>query len=169
MHQNEQRRIFDNWLAEHRGILFKIIRAYARNAHDQEDLFQEIALQLWKSVPDYRGEAKASTWIYRVALYTALAWTREVAKEPRTETLGDLAQTLTVNPAVQDERLNWLYEQIGQLEPIDRSVCLLMFDGFKHREIAELLGISESNVGVKIHRIKEQLMRKSQEEAHRVH
>lgn len=168
MHENEQQRIFDEWLAAHRGILFKIIRAYARDAHDQEDLFQEIALQLWKSVPDYRGAAKASTWIYRVALYTALAWTRQAANEPRTETLGELAQTLTINPAAQDERLDWLYEQIGQLDPIDRSVCLLMFDGFKYREIAELLGISESNVGVKIHRIKEQLMRKSQEEADHV-
>lgn len=165
MEENERKRIFDSWLAEHRGILFKIIRAYARAPHDQEDLFQEIALQLWKSVSDYRGEAKVSTWIYRVALYAALAWTRKERTQPPTQALADVEQTLITNEQAQDERLDWLYTQIAQLEPVDRSVCLLMFEGFRYREIAELLGISESNVGVKMHRIKAHLVSKSQEEA----
>lgn len=164
MHEDEQRRIFDDWLAEHKGILFKIIRAYAHNAHDQEDLFQEVALQVWKSVPDYRGEAKVSTWIYRVALYAALAWTRKERTQPQTQDLTAVAQTLTVNEAAHDDRVDWLYEQLAQLEPVDRSICLLLFEGFKYREIAELLGISESNVGVKLHRIKTHLARMSQEE-----
>jgi len=139
MQEQEQKQIFDNWLSQHKGILFKIVRAYAFNAHDQDDLFQEIALQLWRSIPEFRGEAKASTWIYRVALYTASAWTRH-------------------------PRVDWLYEQIAQLDPIDRSVCLLMLEGFSYKEMAEMLGISESNVGVKIHRIKQRLVRQSSEE-----
>lgn len=169
MQENEQRRIFDDWLAEHKGILFKIIRAYAHNAHDQEDLFQEVALQVWKSVPDYRGEAKVSTWIYRVALYAALAWTRKEQTQPQTQDLTVVAHTLVANEVVQDERVHWLYEQLAQLEPVERSICLLLFEGFKYREIAELLGISESNVGVKLHRIKTHLARMSQEEQEAQH
>ncbi len=68
MNERQQKQIFDDWLEKHRGILFKIVRANAFNVHDREDLFQEISLQLWRSIPDYRGEAKPSTWIYRVAL-----------------------------------------------------------------------------------------------------
>lgn len=165
MHETEQRRIFDNWLADHKGILFKVIRAYARTVHDQEDLFQEIALQVWRSVPDYRGEAKVSTWIYRVALYAALAWSRKEQTQPPTQDLAAVAHTLIANETVPNERLSWLYEQLAQLEPVDRSLCLLLFEGFKYREIAELLGISESHVGVKLNRIKTHLVRMSREEA----
>ncbi|MEM7132562.1 MAG: RNA polymerase sigma factor [Chloroflexota bacterium] len=158
MHEQEQKQIFDNWLNQHKGILFKIVRAYAFNAHDRDDLFQEIALQLWRSIPDFRGEAKVSTWIYRVALYTASAWTRREKKQPSTEPLVAMAQTLTVMEQPSDARVEWLYEQIARLDPIDRSLCLLMLDGFSYKEMAEMLGISEGNVGVKIHRIKKRLV-----------
>lgn len=164
MQEQEQKQIFDNWLSQHKGILFKIVRAYAFNAHDQDDLFQEIALQLWRSIPEFRGEAKASTWIYRVALYTASAWTRREKKQPRTEPLVTVAHTLTIVSQPSHPRVDWLYEQIAQLDPIDRSVCLLMLEGFSYKEMAEMLGISESNVGVKIHRIKQRLVRQSSEE-----
>ncbi len=166
MDKNEQMRIFDDWLANHKGILFKIVRAYAFNPHDQDDLFQEIALQLWRSIPDFRGEARASTWIYRVALYSAAAWVRQEKKRPPTRPLGELAQTLTVRAQPRDERLDWLYQQIGELEPIDRSLCLLLLEGFSYKEMAGLLGISESNVGVRIHRIKQHLVRQSREFEH---
>ena len=158
MHEREQKQIFDNWISEHKGILFKIVRAYAFNTPDQDDLFQEIALQLWRSIPEFLGEAKASTWIYRVALYTASAWTRQEKKQPPTEPLVKVGQTLTVMSHPHDERVDWLYDQIAQLNPIDRSICLLMLDGFSYKEIAEMLGISESNVGVKIYRIKRRLV-----------
>lgn len=163
MHELEQKQIFDDWLHQHKGILFKIVRAYAFNAHDRDDLFQEIALQLWRSIPEFRGESKASTWIYRVALYSASAWTRRERKQPPTKPLADVAQTLTVTAQPSDPRVDWLYDQIAQLEPIDRSICLLMLDGFRYKEMAEMLGISESNVGVKIHRIKQWLVGQSQE------
>lgn len=160
MTESEQRQILHSWLKQHRGILFKIIRAYAFNPHDQDDLFQEISLQLWRSIPDFRGEAKASTWIYRVALYAATVWVRQEKKRPKTQ---PLTYALTMKATDEDGRVNWLYEQIGQLEPIDRSVCLLMLDGFSYKEIASLLGISQSNVGVKIHRIKRHLLQRAKE------
>ena len=164
MHELEQKQIFDGWLHQHKGILFKIVRAYAFNAHDRDDLFQEIALQLWRSIPEFRRESKASTWIYRVALYTASAWTRREQKQPPTKPLAAVTQTLTVTAQPSDPRIDWLYEQIAQLDPIDRSICLLMLDGFNYKEMAEMLGISESHVGVKIHRIKRRLVGQSQEE-----
>lgn len=163
MDEKEQKRIFNDWLSEHKGIFFKIVRAYAFTPADQEDLFQEISLQVWKSIPDFRGESKPSTWIYRVALYSAVAWIRQEKKHPPTRPLADVEQTLIANSAVQDERLNWLYEQIAQLDPIDRSLCLLMLEGFSYKEMADVVGISESNVGVKIYRIKQHLLRQSQE------
>lgn len=166
MDQSQQQDIFDEWLQAHKGILFKIIRAYAFNPYDQDDLFQEITLQLWQSIPEFRGEAKASTWIYRVALYTASVWARKERREPPAEDLADYEHNLLVAAHNGDERLDWLYEQIGGLEPIDRSVCLLLLDGFSYQEMAAMLGISESHVGVKVHRLKQQLIRKTQESAH---
>jgi len=159
----EQKRIFDDWLSRHKGILFKIVRANAFTPHDQEDLFQEISLKLWQSIPDFRGESKASTWIYRVALFAASTWVRSERKQPDASSLADVDHALTMAAEPRDERLEWLYAQIGLLEPIDRSLCLLLLEGFSYREMAEMLGISESNVGVKIHRIKRHLVRKSQE------
>ena len=166
MDQSQQKKIFNEWLRDHKGILFKIVRAYAFTPHDQDDLFQNISLQLWQSIPDFRGEAKVSTWIYRVALYSATVWVRKEKKRPQTQLLSDLEQTLTIVAETRNDRLDWLYEQIAQLKPIDRSVSLLLLEGFSYREMADLVGISESNVGVRIHRIKQHLVRKSQENIH---
>lgn len=162
MDELKQKDIFDAWLKKHKGIFFKIVRAYAFNSPDQEDLFQEICLQVWKSIPEYRGEAKVSTWIYRVALYTAVAYVRDEKKQPRTQPIGEMEHSLMMNEPV-DDRLNWLYEQISQLDPIDRSISLLLLDGYSYKEMANLTGISESNVGVRIYRIKQHLLRKSKE------
>ena len=163
MDERIQKQIFDDWLKQHKGILFKIIRAYAFNPNDQDDLFQEISLQVWKSIPEFRGESKPSTWIYRVALYTATVYARKEKTRPPTRSLVDVEHTLTTTNHQLDERSEWLYQQIGQLEPIDRSVCLLLLDGFSYKEMAEMLGISENNVGVKVHRIKQYLIERSKE------
>jgi len=163
MDEKTQKQIFDEWLNQHKGILFKIIRAYSFNPSDQDDLFQEISLQVWRSIPEFRGESKPSTWIYRVALYTATVWVRKEKTRLPTQPLADIEHALTVTNHPRDEHSDWLYEQIGQLEPIDRSVCLLLLDGFSYKEMAGMLGISESNVGVKVHRIKQYLIERSKE------
>ncbi|WP_420627287.1 RNA polymerase sigma factor [Candidatus Leptofilum sp.] len=164
MQEREQKQIFDTWLDEHKGLFFKIVRAYAFTPQDQEDLFQEIAIQVWDSVPGFRGESSVATWIYRVALYTAMSWTRQEKKhEDGKRPLTTIDHTLIATPAQQDERLIWLYDQIAQLNEIDRSLTLLLLDGYSYKEMASILGISVSNVGVKINRIKKHLTRKSQE------
>lgn len=167
MTENEQRQILSDWLTEHKGILIKIVRSYAFTPHDQDDLFQEMSLKLWQSIPDFRGESKASTWIYRVALFSATVWARGEKKQPPTQDFegvsGKLPACLTQKDVVKDEKVEWLYEQIASLDYIDRSVCLLMLDGYRYKEIAKILGISESNVGVKMHRVKRDLQSRSQE------
>lgn len=166
MDKARQKQIFDDWLHRHKGILFKIVRSNAFTPHDQDDLFQEISLQLWRSIPDFKGESKPSTWMYRVALFTASTWVRREKQRPSTRPLADVEHTLTLTTQEHDRRLDWLYDQIRQLDPVDRSVCLLMLEGFSYKEIANLLGISVTNVGVKIHRIKRHLVRQSQENIH---
>jgi RNA polymerase sigma-70 factor (ECF subfamily) len=164
MNAGEQRRVFDEWLSSHKGLLFKVVRAYAFSPHDRDDLFQEISVQMWNSIPNYRGESGAATWIYRVALYTAIAWTRREKKHHEgKQPLTEAEHTLTETIKFKDSRLEWLYDQIGQLNEIDRSLTLLLLDGFSYKEMAAILGISESNVGVKINRIKKRLTQKSRE------
>jgi RNA polymerase sigma-70 factor (ECF subfamily) len=165
MDNDAQHRTFEEWLARHRGLLFKVLRAYAFTPHDQEDLFQEITTQVFKSIPRYRAECGVTTWLYRVALNTALAWSRkELRRRDRTEALNG-ADTALITPARQpDRRLDWLYEQIAQLDHVDRSLALLLLDGFSYREMAQTLGITENHVGVKINRIKAHLVNRAREE-----
>lgn len=155
MREDERRRVFDEWTRAHRGLLLKIVRMYAFTPEDQDDRFQEIALQLWQSVAKHCGESAETTWIYRVALYTALGWTQ---KERRHHTghlpLDEVEPALRAIPEHHDDRLDWLYGRIATLDAADRSLMLLLLEGFGYREMAEILGLSESNVGVKISRIK---------------
>lgn len=165
MQEDDQQRLFDHWLQSHQGLFFKVVRAYAFTPQDQEDLFQEIAAQLWRSAANFRGEAAASTWIYRVALNTAIAWTRKEWKhrDGKQSIDGGSVAILRASP-VTDPRIEWLYGQIRQLNEIDRSLTLLLLDGFTYKEMAAMLGITESYVGVKISRIKTHLSNKSKEE-----
>ena len=162
MNDTEQKRILDEWLHTHRGLLFKALRAFAFSAHDQDDLFQEIAFQLWQSIPNFKGDSSASTWVYRVALYSAIKWSqKEQRRNAKHEDL-DVASHIPRNQASDDDpRVAWLYQQIGQLAPIDRSLILLQLEGLSYKEMSEALGISESNVGVKINRIKNKMSRQS--------
>ncbi|MGA1198724.1 MAG: RNA polymerase sigma factor [Candidatus Latescibacterota bacterium] len=159
MQQHEQKKIFDAWLRDHKNLLFKVLRSYAFTPQDQEDLFQEVVIQVWRSVPNYKGDSAVTTWLYRVALYSAIAWSRQEKRHrDGKQALDGVEHVLMVKEDVQDHRLDWLYAQIRQLDEIDLSVMLLFLDGFRYKEMARILGISESHVGVKINRIKKYLM-----------
>ena len=165
MQKDEHQRVFDGWLRNHQGLFFKVVRAYAFTPQDQEDLFQEIATQVWRSIPGFRGDAAVTTWIYRVALNAAIAWTQKERRHRAGKQGLDGVEHafLQASPAT-DPRIEWLYDQIRQLNEIDRSLTLLLLDGFSYKEMAAMLGITENYVGVKINRIKAHLTGKSREE-----
>ncbi|MFY0592813.1 RNA polymerase sigma factor [Roseivirga sp.] len=162
MKEQQQNEVFNDWLQKHKGILFKVVRAYGVNLEDQEDLFQEIAVQVWRSVPKFRNDCAVSTWMYRIALNNAIKWSSKERKHQEGREDIAKAHILTEQSEFKDERLGWLYEQIARLDNVDRSLCLLMLDGFSYKEMAKIVGISESYVGVRINRIKKHLTQQSE-------
>lgn len=165
MAESDQSSLFREWYREHRGIILRIARASTFNLPDQEDLIQEISVQIWNSIPKFSGHCKASTWVYRVALNTAITWgQKERRQREKKRDLSANLQFLKPTPEPQNERLEWIYEQIRQFDPIDRSLMLLHLDGQSYLEIAEILGISEKNVGVKLSRLRQSLTRKANDD-----
>ena len=162
----ERNRVFESWIDAHRAILFKVARVYGATHSDREDLFQEIALQVWHSVEAYRGDCAATTWIYRVALNTALSWSRKERKHGQGRQDIEAATGLLIAPSGRDPRLDWIYQQIAELDEGNRALALLMLDGFSYREMSQILGIGESNVGMKINRIKAALAAQLAKEEH---
>lgn len=161
MKRDERLPIFDHWIAEHKNLLIKVVRAYAFTSMDREDLFQEIVVQVWNSIPYFRGEAAVTTWLYRIALNTAIKWIKNERKVPMQERLDAGTSILQIEPSSVDDRIEWLYHEIRQLDEIDRSISLLLLEGLSYKEIAVITGLTESNVGVKINRVKKRLITKS--------
>jgi RNA polymerase sigma-70 factor, ECF subfamily len=154
-----QETTFKQWLDEHKGLLYRVVRAYGSTAEDQDDLFQEICLQLWLSIPRFEGKAKVSTWIYRVALNTAMVWNRgeKNRRKHRDRFITVAPQQQTNDSQPSQEIIDRLYEAVRKLPKVDTSIVLMCLDGLSYNEMAEILGISESNVGVKLNRAKKQL------------
>jgi RNA polymerase sigma-70 factor (ECF subfamily) len=163
----ERNRVFETWIDAHKAILFKVARVYGDTHSDREDLFQEIAIQVWHSVEAYRGDCAATTWIYRVALNTALSWRRKEQRHGHGRQDIETASALMIAPPCRDSRLDWIYQRLAELDEVNRSLALLMLDGFSYREMSQILGLSESNVGMKINRIKAALTAQLAKEEHR--
>ena len=149
--------VFVALMDRHRPMLERVCRIYEDGAEERKDLFQEVVYQLWRSYPTYRGEAGVRTWMYRVALNTAITALRQQAARP--EHVG-LEEELSPGPkdrkAETEERgrMEVLYRAMRSLNKVDRAVVTLYLEGFEYREIAETLGLTEANVGVKLSRIK---------------
>ncbi len=162
MNIEEQTATFKRWLTEHKGLIFKVVRANAFVPQDQEDLFQEITSQLWRSITSFKKESSETTWIYRVAFFSAMSWNRKEHRHRKGKSALDGAMpNAEFSPEKRDPRLEWLYDQINQMPMIDRSLTLLLLDGYRYKEIGSILGISESNVGVRLNGIKKTLTLKS--------
>ncbi len=141
---------------QNQGILHKVCRIYCVNATEREDLFQEIVLQLWKSFSSFRGESKITTWMYRIALNTAISGIRK--KKITTTDLGFFTYQIADQPLQNNEdELNRLYKSIEQLSDIEKSIVLLYLEDKPYDEIAEITGITANHVAVKMSRIKEKL------------
>jgi RNA polymerase sigma-70 factor (ECF subfamily) len=163
LNDDAQESQFKQWLADHVGSVLKIARAYTVTPEDAQDLVQEILLQVWRSFPQFEGRSSPATWFYRVALNTALGWKRNEHRRrthhcPIVE-LDDppAAGSDSAEQAAQRELLERLYAAIRRLPATDAALILLHLEELSYAEIAEVLGISESNVGVKLTRTRQRL------------
>jgi RNA polymerase sigma-70 factor (ECF subfamily) len=144
---------FIQHIDRHQGIIHKICRLYRDSPEDREDLFQEIVFQLWKSVPTFNGEAQFSTWMYRVALSTALvAFRKNKPQIIYTPVLPDNPETLQEN-----EQTEQLFAALKKLDDDEKALITLYLEALSYKEIAAITGITENNVGVKLNRIKNKI------------
>ncbi|MEO0897794.1 MAG: sigma-70 family RNA polymerase sigma factor [Bacteroidota bacterium] len=145
-------------LEDHKKLIFKISGAYFPEKEERKDLFQEIVLQLWKAFPSYKKEYAYSTWIYRIALNVSISFLRKKGKRSKNiQLLKEDMISVDWEDNLQQERLELLYKAIEKLPPLDKAIMLMVLEGFKHAEIAEVMGLSATNVSSKIHRIKQKL------------
>ena len=150
---------FVDMINTHRGIIYKVCNLYCNDEEDKKDLFQEIVLQLWKAFPSFRNESLNTSWMYRVALNTAISNFRKESKKPDRKSISDADfQIPDVSfYAEENEQLNLLKQAIEKLSAIEKAIIMLYLEDKSYDEIAEIVGISNSNVGVRLNRIKTKL------------
>ncbi|MEN0048965.1 MAG: sigma-70 family RNA polymerase sigma factor [Bacteroidota bacterium] len=149
---------FVQLIQEHEGIIFKITTIYVKAQVDQQDLYQEIVYQLWKSYDSFQGKSKRSTWLYRVALNTAITRKRKRQKSVDTLPIDQVVlNQMEIKDHLMEERVQTLYTHIQQLNTLEKGLIFLFLEGKKHEEIAQITGLSKTNVGTRLARIKQKL------------
>ncbi len=149
---------FTQLIKEHQGLIYKVSALYTEQQQDQNDLFQEIVYQLWKSYDSFRGDAKMSTWMYRVALNTAIGQLKKKKRALNTVSIDqDVVYIMDDIDTELEERIKVLNAHIQQLNILDRGLILLLLEGKKYEEISEISGLSLTNVATRISRIKQKL------------
>lgn len=161
----ERERLFVRLFEERRAGVRRLCYSYLNSASEVDDLFQEIMTNVWKSLPNFRGDAKLSTWVYRIAVNTALIHRR---RQKPSEKLLDLPdhRVSTQRDLERQERLDALHQAIAQLGDQDRLIVSLLLEGLDYKEIADVTGITANYVGVKISRIKQALVQRVTEVSH---
>jgi RNA polymerase sigma factor (sigma-70 family) len=158
MTTSDLQKTFQDQVDQHRKILYKICNVYCRDRDSREDLAQEIIFQLWRSFGKFDGRCQFSTWMYRIALNVAISFFR--GENTRTRHVFSDEQRLletVIEPERQPEDVRLLYEFIAQLDPLSKALILLYLDGNRYQEIAEILGISETNVATRLGRLKSRM------------
>jgi RNA polymerase sigma-70 factor (ECF subfamily) len=148
---------FVQLLNTHAGIIYKVCQLYCRTPADRQDLFQEIVLQLWKSYPTFKQEARFSTWMYRIALNTAITHYRKERRRPQAVFMEGFEMPDLAAANADNEDIRILYKAIEQLSAVEKAIILLFLDEKSYEEIAEITGITKTNVGVKLNRTKQKL------------
>ncbi|MEO6316888.1 MAG: RNA polymerase sigma factor [Chitinophagaceae bacterium] len=160
MNSPDKTELFLSVINANKGIIYKVAQVYCQNAEDRKDLVQEITIQIWRSFDKYIDRYKYTTWIYRIALNTAISFYRkEKSREKITNPLTDdiLHYAGTVAPGEGDENIGLLQQCINQLKELDKALLLLYLEEKSQKEIAEIMQLSETNVATKIGRIKKLL------------
>jgi len=149
---------FISLIETHQRIIHKVCRLYMQDPQDRKDLFQEIMLAAWKSYPQFRGEARFSTWLYRVALNTAITFFRKEQRQPITAPLPhQMMQAADYNDTTEQEQLTVMHQAIAQLSAVDKALVMLYLEDYNYNEMGEMMGITPNNVAVKMNRIKTKL------------
>ena len=158
MQQREAEKQFEKHIRENELLIYKVCRVYARTETERQDLFQEVVIQLWKAFPNFKGQSKFSTWLYRVALNTAITGLRKQKNFIDTYEPAALPQRIDDNTSLEaEEQLAQLYKSIEQLNQVEKAVVMLYMEDKTYEEMEEILGISQGNLRVKMNRIKEKL------------
>lgn len=163
MNTTDKTGLFLSVIESHKGILYKVANSYCKDSEDRKDLIQEMMVQLWKSFENYTDQYKYSTWIYRIALNVAISFYRkenrrkEIAN-PLSDAVLDVADATL--PTEKEQNLAILHQFIAELKELDKALMLLYLEEKSHKEIAEIIGISETNAATKIARIKTLLKQK---------
>ena len=144
---------FLNIVEENKKLIYKVSHIYCDFTIDKKDLFQEIIANLWKAYPEFKGNSKISSWIYKIALNTAITWFRDYSKHKGHIEYCNFIPNITNNNELEDV-YELLYSAIEHLGKIDRAIILLQLEGYSYDEISEIIGITKTNVATKINRIK---------------
>lgn len=164
MNPNQKSEQFLSVLQAHKGIIYKVANSYCKSFDDREDLVQEIIIQLWRSFDNYDKKYKYSTWMYQIALNVAISFYRKETRRKRKVINGPISESIFFfadeQPVSKDEDINLLQKFIQELKELDKALMLLYLEEKSYKEIAEIIGISQTNVATKISRIKSILKRK---------
>ncbi|OBX25385.1 RNA polymerase sigma-70 factor (ECF subfamily) [Gelidibacter algens] len=154
----DKKELFTKVIKKNEGLIFKVAILYTNSLQDREDLSQEIVFQLWKSFDSFNEQSKLSTWMYRVALNTAIYNLKQSKKRIETTAIElETMQFADVLDKTEEERIKLLYEHVQRLNLLEKGIILLYLEGKSHVEIASIIGITTSNVGTKISRIREKI------------
>ena len=149
---------FVNLIQTNQGLIYKVASIYTRDREEQEDLRQEIIYQTWKSFDYFKKAAKPSTWLYRVGMNTAITHLNKEKRSPRRISISELKVDFAEEmDSEYDEKIHQLYSEIRKLNLLNRGIVFLFLEGKSHEEIAEITGLSVSNVGTRMSRIREKL------------
>lgn len=154
---SEQDHLFLEMLRRNKDRVLRICSLYSKGAEEQKDLFQEVTLQLWRSFPSFRGEAKQTTWVYRICLNTCLKKLQKGKKEEAERVHFQQLSWIDTLPEKEDQRLTYLRQCIRSLREADQSVLGLYLEDLPYADIAEITGLSGNHVAVKMKRIREKL------------
>lgn len=151
---------YHSMILPYSGIIIKICRAYTNNQQDFEDYYQEVCLQIWRSRDSYKAQSSWSTWVYKISLNVCLTYLKKHKNKTVTFTSDPLPEQVIKDSQTQPEQaIKALYKAIQQLGEIDRAIILLYLEQLSNVEIAEIMGVSANNLGVRILRIKQKLHR----------
>jgi RNA polymerase sigma-70 factor, ECF subfamily len=157
LQKQEAEKQFEKHIRENELLIHKVCRMYAYTTVDRQDLFQEVVIQLWNAYPNFKGESKFSTWLYKVALNTAITGLRKKKDFIESREPAQLPEQSSEENGGRQEELRRLYNAIEQLNEVEKAIVMLYMEDKSYEEMEEILGMTQGNLRVKMNRIRDRL------------